>query len=105
MKVASQHGNAEDLARATSAMHSLTRTIIYVVIAGSTGLPLNLDTISFWAHHMCYLAADMHIKFGIRDETWESDVERMIEYLRYFAPRYKLHGMSIVPVRLSLSCR
>jgi hypothetical protein len=34
----------------------------------------------------------MHIKFGTRDENYISDLEAMIDYLRYFAPRYKLYS-------------
>ena len=91
--MASQLGRAEDLSRATIAMQSAIRTIIYVAKQGKTGMSLDLDTLAFWSHHVVYVAAMMHIKFGIRDEEWASDLEFMTDYLRYLASRYKLYSM------------
>jgi hypothetical protein len=92
MKVASQLGKADDLCRSTITMQSSVRTIIYVLRQGSSGIPMDLDMLAFWSHHMIYVCAAMHIKFGIRDESWESDLDAMIDYLRYFSPRYKLYS-------------
>jgi hypothetical protein len=92
MKVASQLGKEDDLCRSTIAMQSLVRTIVYLLKQGSAGMPIDLDMLAFWSHHMIFLCATMHIKFGIRDENWASDLEAMIDYLRYFAPRYKLYS-------------
>lgn len=94
MEVASQLGNPEDLERATFAMQSTVRTIVCVIRQGASGLPLDLDTLAFWAHHMVFVTAVMHIKFGSRDEDWVSDLDLMIDYLRYFAPRYALYSIS-----------
>ncbi len=91
MEVASQLGTEDDLCRSTIAMQSLVRTIVYVLKQGNSGMPIDLDMLAFWSHHMIYLCATMHIKFGIRDENWAADLEAMIDYLRYFAPRYKLY--------------
>jgi hypothetical protein len=92
MEVASQLGKEDDLCRSTIAMQSLVRTIIYLLKQGSSGMPIDLEMLAFWSHHMIFLCATMHIKFGIRDENWASDLEVMIDYLRYFAPRYKLYS-------------
>ena len=92
MEVASQLGDASELCRLTIAMQSAIRTIIYVLVEGMKGMPMDLDTLAFWSHHMIYLTATLHIKFAIRDERYASDLEAMIDYLRYFAPRYKLYS-------------
>lgn len=92
MEVASQLGKEDDLCRSTIAMQSLVRTIVYLLKQGSSGVPIDLEMLAFWSHHMIFLCATMHIKFGIRDENWASDLEAMIDYLRYFAPRYKLYS-------------
>jgi hypothetical protein len=92
--VASQLGNAEELERATFAMQSAVRTTVYVIRQGASGLPLDMDTLAFWAHHMVFVTAMMHIKYGNRDEFWASDLDLMIDYLRYFAPRYTLYSIS-----------
>ena len=98
MEVASQLGDASELYRLTIAMQSAVRTIIYVLVEGMTGMPMDLDTLAFWTHNMIYVAAILHIKFSIRDERYTSDLEAMIEYLRYFAPRYKLYSTLILPL-------
>ena len=95
IEVASQLGQEDDLSRSIIAMQSLIRTIVYVLRQGSSGMPMDLDMLAFWSHHMIYLCATMDIKFGIRDEHWTSDLEAMIDYLRYFAPRYKLYSTYI----------
>jgi hypothetical protein len=92
MEVASQLGKADDLCRSTMAMQSAIRTIVCVLKEGMAGMPMDLDTLSFWSHHMIYLIGLMHIKFSIRDEKYISDLEAMADYLRYFAPRYKLYS-------------
>jgi hypothetical protein len=92
MEVASQLGKADDLCRSTMAMQSAIRTIVCVLKEGMAGMPMDLDTLSFWSHHMIYLIGLMHIKFSIRDENYISDLEAMTDYLRYFAPRYKLYS-------------
>lgn len=73
-------------------MQSAIRTIIYVLKEGTAGIPIDYDTLAFWAHHMIYVAAIMHIKFGVRDDHWTSDLDIMIAYLSYFAPRYTLYS-------------
>ncbi|KAH8806334.1 hypothetical protein F5882DRAFT_496594 [Hyaloscypha sp. PMI_1271] len=90
IEVASQLGKAGDLCRSTIAMRSAIRTIICVLREGMAGMPMDLDTLSFWSHHMIYLTGLMHIKFSIRDENYISDLEAMTDYLHYFAPKYKL---------------
>ncbi|PMD21980.1 hypothetical protein NA56DRAFT_107786 [Hyaloscypha hepaticicola] len=101
MEVASQLGKEDDLCRSTIAMQSLLRTIVYLLKQGSSGVPIDLEMLAFWSHHMIFLCATMHIKFGIRDENWASDLEAMIDYLRYFAPRYKLYRNDIRKLELS----
>lgn len=93
METALKAGDTEQLLRATLDLQSATRTIIYITKAGSAGLPIDFDTLAFWSHYMAYLGGLMHIKYGIRDENWAADVEYMIDYLRYLAPRYKLYSM------------
>jgi hypothetical protein len=92
MEVALQLGKADDLCCATLAMQSAIRTIVYVLREGMSGVPIDLDTLSFWSHHMISVTGFMHIKFGIRDENYDRDLEAMMDYLRYFAPRYKLYS-------------
>ncbi|KAE9372329.1 hypothetical protein N431DRAFT_339949 [Stipitochalara longipes BDJ] len=101
MEVASQLGNASELCRLTIAMQSAVRTIIYVLVEGMAGMPMDLDALAFWSHHMIYLTATLHIKFGIRDDRYSSDLEAMIEYLRYFASRYKLYSNDVRKLELS----
>lgn len=92
IEVASQLGRADDLSYSTISMQSAVRTITYVLREGMGGMPMDLDTLAFWSHQMIYVNALMHIKFGIRDENYASDLEIMIDYLRYFAPRYRLYS-------------
>ena len=48
---------------------------------------------AFWAHSICAKAALVHIKYSVRDEQWESELEVLKTYLRFFKPRYKIYGM------------
>lgn len=84
--------NDEQTARSKIALQSLTRTVIHSVRAADTGIPLDIDSLAFWAHKIVYLAALCHIKYGVRDNEWESDLEVCKSYLRYFVPRIKLHS-------------
>jgi len=68
-KFASKLGNTGDPERATFAMQFAVRTMVCVIRQGALGLPLNLDTLAFWAYHMVFVTAIMHIKFGARNEN------------------------------------
>lgn len=83
---------AEQITRSTEAVRSLARIVIYVTKAAKLGMPLDLDSISFWAHKIIYHAAMCHIKYGERDDEWADDLEVCKSYLKYFIPRYKLHS-------------
>lgn len=55
--------------------------------------PAEFEGRSFWTYTLFAKSALIHIKYNVRDEQWESDLEALKNYLRYYAPRYKFHGM------------
>jgi hypothetical protein len=69
--------------------------MIHTTKASAIGKPLEVDGIAFWANGLCALAALVHIKYGVRDEEWESDLQTLKSYLQYFEPRYKIYGTRI----------
>lgn len=92
--MASQAGDERGIVRATSALLSISRIIVYASRASFQGVPMDFDGIAFWAHRITAIAALIYIQFGERNEEWESDLEILKNYLRYYAPRYKLYGIS-----------
>lgn len=94
--MATQSGDEEGIIRATSALLSISRFIIYATKVSFQGVPMDFDGIAFWAHRIAAIAALVHIQFGERNEEWEEDLEMLKKYLRYYTPRYKLYGMHSV---------
>jgi hypothetical protein len=86
-------GNFARVSRATLALRYLSRLVIHIIKSYSTGNPLDIDAMAFWAHGICAKAALVHIKYSVRDEQWESELEVLKTYLRFFKPRYKIYGM------------
>ncbi|KAE8444877.1 hypothetical protein EG329_014125 [Mollisiaceae sp. DMI_Dod_QoI] len=93
LDLATQSEDAEGLTRATAALQSISRIIIYAAKAAFRGLPFDFDGTAFWAHRLPAIAALMHIQFGERNADWEADLEALKKHLRYYAPRYKLYGL------------
>ncbi|KUJ22123.1 uncharacterized protein LY89DRAFT_394604 [Mollisia scopiformis] len=92
LAMSTQSNDKEGILRATSALQSLTRIIIYATKASFEGVPMDLDGIAFWAHRICAVAALIHIQFGERNEAWEADLEVLKKYLRYYVPKYRLYA-------------
>ncbi|CZR57315.1 uncharacterized protein PAC_07204 [Phialocephala subalpina] len=93
MDLATQSGNTEGIARATSALLSAARIIIYATKQSSQGVPFDFDGCAFWAHRIPVISAITFIQFAERDENWEGDLEVLKRHLRYYSPRYRLYGM------------
>ena len=85
-------GNEIQVGKSIAALQSITRMVIYGIKHAYTGVPMDLDCIAFWAHKTVYHAALCHIRYGARNHEWEVDLEECKAYLRYFAPRFKLHS-------------
>lgn len=83
------------MSRATAALQSLTRTVIYATNAAGVYPPLDLDALAFWSHKLVYSAALWHIKLGIRNDKWASDLQTLKSYLGHLVPRYRLYSMLI----------
>lgn len=63
-----------------------------------SGVPMDLDALSFSSHKMIAVAAMLWIdeRFEMRtigsQEEWEEGKEVCKIYMRYFAPRYELYS-------------
>lgn len=76
---------------ASLSLQSAARAIVQATQLSSTGVPMDLDAIAFWAHGVCARAALVAIKYKM------SGVEVLKSYLGFFEQRYKLYGQKIVP--------
>lgn len=92
LDLASQAGDTEGTTRATSALLSAARIVIYAAKQSFQGVPFDFDGCAFWAHRIPVVSAMMHIQFAERDEDWEADLEVLKKHLRYYAPRYRLYA-------------
>jgi hypothetical protein len=90
-------GTKEDrpdlVADSIKALQDLARTMTLSSKGSMKYDPVDFDGRTFWTHSLFAKSALIHIKYTARDEQWASDLEALKHYLRYFAPRYKIHGM------------
>lgn len=97
LDLATQAGDEGTISRAINALLSIARIVIYATKAAFEGVPMDFDGLAFWCHRIVVLSALVHIQFEKRTDEWESDLEILKTYLRYYAPRFKLHGMKLCP--------
>jgi hypothetical protein len=93
LSLGEQQGNLELVAESIHSLQGVTRVMTLSARTAITREPFDLDKRAFWTHSLFAKAALIQKKYNVRDEQWESDIEALKQYLRYFAPRYKIHGM------------
>ena len=90
--LATKAGDTIGASRAKLAIESIVRTSINMTQVAYTGAPLDFDSLAYWCHRLVAETALMHIKFGERNEEWQTGLDTMKFYLRGIEPRYKLYG-------------
>jgi hypothetical protein len=79
----------------TLAIKSMLRQLMQMTKLSFSGVPMDLDGLSFSSHRMITVSALLWIdeRFAQKDAEWEEGVEDCKIYLAYLAPRYELYSM------------
>jgi len=84
-----------DTVQVASSKHFLQalthKTVVSLRVLGN-GVPPDIATLALWSHKIIYHTAKCHVRYGVRDKDWASDLERCKNYMRYLSERMKLHG-------------
>ncbi|KAK0125399.1 hypothetical protein ONS95_000583 [Cadophora gregata] len=89
---ASKTGDTIGASRARLAIQSMVRTSISMTRVGYTGSPIDFHGLAYWSHRLVPDTAMMHIKYGERDDDWQSGLDLMKFYLCGLEPRFKLYA-------------
>lgn len=86
-------GDFEQIARSKHVLQTVARTIAISLrdVIGTVVTP-DVVTLALWSHKIVYHVAMAHVRYGVRDDEWEADLERFKRYLRYLSDNMKLHG-------------
>ncbi|KAH7419276.1 hypothetical protein BKA64DRAFT_12764 [Cadophora sp. MPI-SDFR-AT-0126] len=90
-ELATRSGDTIGASRAKLAIESMVRTAISMTRVGYTGSPIDFHGLAYWSHRLIPDTAMMHIKYGERNDDWQSGLDLMKFYLRGLGPRFKLY--------------
>jgi hypothetical protein len=84
--------DTEQIIRSKHFLQTLTYKTVESLRVFDTGIPPDMVTLALWSHKIIYYTAMSHVRYGVRDKDWASDLERCKNYMRFLGEKLKIFG-------------